>query len=246
MRSQILLAIAVAALATAAGAQDTTGKVRTAAIAGMVRDQFGRPLGNATLVVDRTELKTVTNDSGLFFQAGIPAGPRDFSVTRIGYAAVHFSVDLAPDTTLMLNIPMRAVQNIAAVDVKGARVSAALMRDGFYRRQELGLGSFLSPESVEKMSFLTTAAQLLRDVRGVTVRCGSGGRCTVTARRGCLAVMVNKVYKYGQLDDVVTIGEVYAIEVYERALLVPSDFTLPGRARNCGLINVWTKGYAEP
>ena len=36
----------------------------------------------------------MTNDSGLFFLPGIPAGKGDFTVTQIGYGVVHFAIEL--------------------------------------------------------------------------------------------------------------------------------------------------------
>lgn len=251
MNATLTRGLTIAALCVATGAAlaqtpAADSAVKKSALAGLVRDQLGHPLKSATLSVDGKGLSAVTNDSGQFFLGGIPAGKTDFTLVRIGYAAVYFQVNLPPDTTLVVNIPMRAVQNIAGVEVTAERVSARLLRDGFYARRRVGAGSFLTPERLDSLSYVMTPSQLLRDVRGVQVRCRAAGRCTVTTTRGgCVAVFVNKSLVYGQMDDALSVGEIYAIEVYERPAIVPVDFSLPRRFANCGVIAVWTKGYAQ-
>lgn len=248
MPARILLLAALCGVSAHAFAQDTTRAGKTSALAGMVRDPTGHPIAGATLSVDNRGLQAVTNDSGQFFLGGIPSGRNDFTLVKLGYAAVHFSVDLSPDSTLVVNIPMRTVQNIAGVEVKGERISAKLLQMGFYDRKKVGVGTFLDNDKVERMAGAQQPSTFLRDVRGIQVRCRPAGRCSVTPTRqgGCLAVFHNKAFVRGELDDAITVGEVYAMEVYERPALVPIEFTLPSRMLNCGVIAVWTRGFAEP
>jgi hypothetical protein len=249
-----VLATMVVLLAPAVLAQDSVGaKPRTAALAGMVRDQFGRPITGATLTRDSSALKAVTNDSGLFFLPGLPAGKNDFTVTQLGFGVVNFAIDLAADTTLVLNIPMRRLQTMPTVDVKGEQVSPKLMRSGYYERRNLGLGAFIGPEKIEKMSYAIVPSTFLRDTRSVRVVCKSGGfqGCTVrvgskvdleTGRvTGCApSIFVNGSRRTGEFDEVVDGTDIYAIEVYERRALVPMQY----QPSECA-IGVWTWTYAD-
>jgi hypothetical protein len=254
MLNRIVLATFAVILGQAAAAQEpSVAKPGTAALAGMVRDPFGHGLKDATLSVDRTDLKAFTNDSGLFFLPGIPAGKNDFTVMRIGYAAVHFQLDLSPDSTLVVNIPMKNVQTLPNVDVKGEQVSAELMRAGYYERRNLGLGSFIGPEKIERLSYATVPSTYLRDARSVRVVCKTSGYqgCTVrlgssvdpgTGRvTGCKPnVYVNGSKRTGEFDEVVDAADVYSIEVYERRALVPMQY----QPSECA-IGVWTWSYAD-
>ena len=216
-----------------------------AALAGVVVDTMGHTISGATLTRDSTTLFAVTNDSGRFFLSGVPAGKSFFTLARLGYLAVHFQADLAADSTLVLRIPMRSVQTLPDVVVKAEPISAKLLRVGYYERKQRGLGSFVGPDKVEKLAWATLPSTMLRDVRGIRVRCGSRGiatqRCTVTAGTGCVpTVYVNRVKVSGQLDEVVSPSEVYAIEVYEREAVVPFEF-MPSRC----VVAIWTKTFAQ-
>jgi len=220
----------------------------------MVRDAFGHGLKDATLSVDKTGLKAITNDSGLFFLPGIPAGKNDFTVLRLGFAAVHFAVDLSADSTLVVNIPMKNVQTLPNVDVKGEQVSMSLARAGYYERRNLGLGSFIGPEKIEKLQSATRASTLLRDTRGVRINCDRHmvmGLCLVRMgtkidvasgqMTGCVPnIYVNGFKRTGEFDEVVDVTNVYAIELYERRALIPHEY-MPSECA----IGVWTKTFAD-
>jgi hypothetical protein len=119
----------------------------------------------------------------------------------------------------------------------------------------------VSPERVDSLRHLTTPAQLLRDVRGIEVRC-TASNCRVVPTRGneCLQLIVDGAIvgdmsrdDSNQIDYVLTTGAVYAIEVYERPSIVPTEFQgmLPGkrsiltRKAGCGAIVVWTRSRVE-
>src|SRR5262245_52311792 len=138
-----LAALALSALAV--HAQDTT---RKSAIAGMVRDINGHPLVGALVKVDGRDMQVATSDSGNFFLGNIPAGHNEFSVTKLGYSPVNFSVNLQPDTTLMVNIPMKTLQTLPGVEVEAKGQSAKLLMMGFYDRKKVGLGRFLDNDKI--------------------------------------------------------------------------------------------------
>ena len=217
---------------------------RYAALAGVVRDTTGRPLRMATVFVEGKDLSTVSDDSGRFHIARIPAGTNLVTALRIGYKAVSFEINLPPDTTLVTEIRLRVVPTLGAVRVTGERVSPRLAREGFYQRVKQGWGTYLTPEKVEELKHVSTPAKMLTDVKGLQVRCGAAGRCLVTAvMKGCLNVFVDGIYRRGQLDDVLGTSEVYAIEVY--ASQVPMEFESVSGGR-CAAVAVWTVGHSAP
>jgi hypothetical protein len=90
-----------------------------------------------------------------------------------------------------------------------------------------------------------TASQLLRDVPGVVVRCRAAGRCAVQlSSGGCLNLFVNGSYTRNQLDDILSTGEVYAMEVYTRRVQIPMEFTAL-RSACAGALAVWTRTFAR-
>jgi hypothetical protein len=180
---------------------------------------------------------------------------------RMGYKSVSFEVTLTPESTLVLGIRLRSIQTLGPVLVTGAAEIARLARTGFYERQRTGLGSFLTPQRVDSLNFVSTPAQLLRGVRGIEVTC-LHETCTVHTRNppDCLWLFVNGAFVppngsyQSQLDDVVATGEVSAVEVYERPMIVPSEFqgTLPRKRSlgftqkaGCGALVVWTRPHAR-
>ena len=232
----------------------TPGK--RAALAGVIRDSMSRPLTMATVLVDGKDFSAVTDESGRFHLAGIPAGTNDFTVMRIGYRSVSFTTTLAPDSTLVIAIMLRRISTLEEVEVKAASISPRLERQGYYKRRTQGIGSFVTPDRVDSLSHVATPSQLLRDVRGIEVQCGGRSKlgCIVATRRahGCLNLFIDGVFHKDQIDDVLPTTAVYAIEVYENPSIVPLEFqaSLPGkvsaltRKAGCGAIVVWTRSRA--
>jgi hypothetical protein len=251
---------ALALLAATASAQSTPSSApkaplpQHAGLAGVVRDVAGTPIAGANVFVDSSTVSAVSDDSGHFDLRGLPPGRNGFTITKIGYAPVSFETTLLRDSMTVLSIHMRSVQTLDPVRVNAVRVNAYLARTGFTERKRLGTGSYLGPEKLDSLApGVATPAQLLRDVRGIDVRC-KGSACSVIPHQppACLWLFVDGVPLGTDQIDVVglTPGGIAAIEVYERASIVPMEFqgALPqkqGRgmslAAGCGAIAVWTK-----
>jgi hypothetical protein len=171
-------------------------------------------------------------------------------VVRIGYRGVTFAANLPADSTVVVGIRLRQVVLLDEIKVTGTRTTM-FARTGFDQRRRIGLGQFVSPERVAELSHVSTPSQLLRDVRGIDVRCGAGGQCTVTPRfAGCLWLFVDgAAFGFEQIDAILSITQVHAVEVYSRQSSVPVEFqgVLPPKSgrdftmSGCGAIVVWTK-----
>ena len=246
--SALIAPLGVCALVTA-GAQE---QARTAAVAGTVRDSADRPIGRAEILVEATPLAALSDDSGRFHLAGVPAGRHGFLIRKLGYDPVAFETTLAPDSTLVLAVRMITVQALDAAVVTGERRSPRLVRDGFYERQRTGIGSYLSPEQIATRSWATRPSEILRGVRGLKVTCGRIS-CRVRSQTPypegpCMWVWVDGKYMRGELDDAVSVTQIYAMEVYEHNAMVPLKFQGPmpmkgailSKGGGCGAIAVWT------
>lgn len=257
--TRILLLVVMVATAQVAAAQLPLldSRAPRSALAGTIRDTAGRPLPVVTVSADGQDRATVSDSAGSFHLDGIPAGTNSFTVTRIGYKAVTFDATLPPDSTVFIEIRMRSAQTLPTVEVSGERRSARLVRDGFYDRQQIGLGKYIAPEEVEKLSpLVSTPAQLLRNINGIRLDCSARARSqtggcivfgwrqrekiTEQTQRGCMALFIDGVYVRGELDENLSVGVVYAMEVYNRGAIVPAEFAHPSTAR-CGAILVWTR-----
>ncbi len=251
-RSTFLL-LAFAASTSLVGQQPDTAR-RHSGLAGIVRDTLGRPIVAASVLVDGSSVTAVTDDSGRFDVRRLPDGTNGFTITKIGFAPLSFEVSLPADSVVVLSVRMRSVQLLNTVNVNAERTNAYLARTGFIERQRLGLGTFLTPQHIDSVAMsVTLPNQLLQNVRGLDVRCGSAN-CRVTTRLppGCLWLYIDGV-PHGT-ESIDTLGfspsGIAAIEVYDRPSLVPMEFQgqLPikqGRGMSmgagCGAIAIWTK-----
>jgi hypothetical protein len=249
----VRLAAILVALPLVLRAQPGTG-----ALAGTVRDSLGNPVRMVAVVVDGSDIAAVTDDSGRFHLKGIRAGKNGFTTRRVGFGPVEFETTIEANKTLVLDIRMNPLVNTLAPVAITAEALKRFESTGFGARRKGGIGSYVGPERVDSMmDRVTSAAMLLRNLRGLEVSCKIGF-CSVTTRNGptCLNVFVNGGFRQGQLDENVQLSEVYAIEVYEKAVLVPSEFQgklpmkvgrgLTTRPAGCGAIAVWTRGRAAP
>jgi len=149
------------------------------------------------------------------------------------------------------------VQVLGTVTVSAARVNASLTRLGFFDRQRVGLGTFLTPARIDSLADrVMSPSQLLRDVRGIELKCGAVTCVPVPRlRSNCLVLYVDGA-PFGSANAMDSIGlspnSIAAIEVYDAAAEVPLEFqSAPppkasrgmSMAAGCGTIVIWTKAH---
>lgn len=246
----IALTFACAGLLSAQAPADK----KSAALAGTVRDARDRPVSGAELTVDSLTLSVFSDDSGRFHLGGIPPGRHGFLIRKLGYSPASFETILSPDSTLVVSVKISAVQALDAAVVSAEGRSARLALDGFYERQKTAIGTYLSPDIIEAGQAATRVSDFLRGVRGIQVRC-QGTTCRVRSRTPypegpCMWHFVDGRYVRGEIDEVVSVSQVYAMEIYEHNAMVPSKFQGPmpsGRrilaqlGGGCGAIAIWTR-----
>ena len=77
-------------------------------IAGTVTDSNGQPLQNVEVTVVGTRLGTLTDASGAFELASVPAGPQEVSVEGVGYQTATRSVTVDAGQTARMSVELEA------------------------------------------------------------------------------------------------------------------------------------------
>jgi outer membrane receptor for Fe3+-dicitrate len=161
-------------------------------------------------------------------------------------------VDLAEGQVVVLEFAL----TLQPIEIDPILVSVRLeyrqlVRNGFYDRAKSGLGSFITPEQIERFK-PWRPTDLLRRVPGVRLepdqtRIGhyfiSMTRTIQSLgspnREGCRpTVMLDGIYMSNFDIDVLPAQDIFALEVYRSPVEAPAQYAGPASA--CGLILVWT------
>ncbi|HEV8366282.1 MAG TPA: TonB-dependent receptor plug domain-containing protein, partial [Gemmatimonadaceae bacterium] len=161
---QLLSVLAITLLASPLPliAQNTgtiTGKVTVEGI--------GRALPQAQVGIIGLPMGTQTNESGDFRLTGVPAGPRQVRVQRLGFAPQTQQVTVVAGQTTTLNISIRE----APVALEQVVVTAT----GEMRKKEIATSmSTISATQLENAPVVSTQQMLSAQSPGVTVLANSG------------------------------------------------------------------------
>ena len=214
-----------------------------------VRDEQGRPLMDAQVVVGGVRGAGRSNAGGEAFIDDIPAGNRIVEVRRPGYGMVRVAADFAPADTVRREVAMTP----QPVELEGVTAtswgrSMRLRRSGFYDRQRQGLGAFLGREQLERMRPVHTV-DAFRYVRGYKVLPKGPHQIVVGTRGdGCLPdiyidgnkMFVRDVRDQAQALGMVSPDNIEGIEAFQGPATIPVEYNPLGAA--CGVILIWTRG----
>jgi len=173
---------------------------------------------------------------------------------RLGYGAVGIPLAVeAGDSLRIATTLKRLPQDLDAVRVTAQAVSLVPARfTAFERRRQLGRGTFITPEQLERTPS-TSISDLLRRIPSITVheelgviaiQSARGGRLNPSARPApCrIRILVNGLpMPFGMPLPVTSPKQVHAIEVYSGPATVPPELVPPGEDAFCGVAAVWTK-----
>ena len=233
---------ATAGAPAAPAARPTIARTGTARLSGKVTSSDGRPVSGARVSIQDTDISAITDSSGAFKAAGLPAGTRTVDVTAIGYTPTRSAADLHPGREAVLTISVGAkVTTLGAVNVV-----ATPDRAGFSRRRSGGRGYFLDSKDIEQRGALNVASALTTapSLRNNGFNTADPTRPRISGRSNCTP----SAYLDGQqipdglggIDDMLTVRRVGGIEVYANAAEAPAQFHGSG---NCAVIVVWTRSY---
>lgn len=213
---------------------------RAAYVLGWVRDaEAGKPVENAMIQVEPMGLTAFTNARGRFKLPRVPPGSHVLRVEHVAFAPQSAVVEIEPGAGLEVDVrlPVRAVA-MEPLEVTVESRPRHLMQAGFFEREELGLGRYLTPEDVERRQ-PARLRHLLMGLPGVTLPPCRGVECSDVPRAytGCtMSVWVDGVRIRGGLWWL-RAQEVAAAEVYRGPAETPAEFHGTG----CGAVVLWTK-----
>ena len=144
------------------------------------------------------------------------------------------------------------------VELQRPAIQHQLIRNGYVRRLQRGLGHFITPYDIEHSPVLTST-DLFRGIPGVSVRTINGlsyqgesvtmlsanGFCTPTVYVDGVRMSPAAV-RGMSLSTLIPISELDAVEIYRRPAEVPIEYAAtgnqPGEAFSvCGILVLWTK-----
>ena len=253
MRGACCLAlIAVLATASQASAQTVNGR--------LLDGQSKRPIllavvtlmDTAHVLVDRT----YTDDQGRFELTAPRAGSYLVAAARDGYQPkVDGVLELPAGSTATITFylqPLAFRLDTITAQAGSTASTRYLNAQGFYRRQQLGFGHFISPEALNKRVVMNVG-DLLRGIPGVYVNSdmrGSIVRFRDLSGQSADGYCVPRIFVDGAavasagaggnvvIEDFVDPVDLDAVEVYSRIAAVPLEF---GSLTNCGVLLFWTR-----
>jgi hypothetical protein len=236
---------------------------------GQVVDSAGRPVRAAIVETDDPPKAVVSDDSGFFRFAELPAGPITVRVRRIGFEGIEFQLRLLSDSTVSVGVkllPTAQLLQTVEVDAGAEAAHPQLAQTGFYQRMRAGWGHMVTPDDIDKKrNSATSASSFLQDIVGVKVAHAQVGRASSRNGRGGNAgggggaIIMGKNVKGGDcvmnllmngqpvklaagesFDMYFNVNELYAIEVYTHATDIPAEYQQLLGNDFCGAVAVWT------
>jgi Carboxypeptidase regulatory-like domain/TonB-dependent Receptor Plug Domain len=215
--------------------------------------------GSHVIVFSATGTKmgdTVTNATGRFTFHLAAAGDYTLVASALGYATVTGAI--AVNSTYEASALLETAPNpvvLKTITVRADKQDSHLSEVGFYRRQRMGFGYFLTRAEIERRSPLVMS-DLLLGIPGVRVHCRGVLSCTVEMRAartmffrgGCqpsvvldgLVLRVGGVGSRGDLtvNELLSPFNIEAVEVYPGPAGLPVQYQ--GYVSPCGAIIAWS------
>lgn len=235
--------VTVALLALVASPLAAQG--RTSVVHGRVVGPSAQPLHGAEvmlLVGDEVRYAARTDTGGRFAFAQLEHRAFSLRVRRLGYQprtttaqsqpvglARHVELSLAPMPTELAEVLV-----IGRMNETGGR-----LREFYQHRAQSRFGHFFDRDEIAA-KHPRHLSDLMRFVPGARLQPGRIG--SVVRVRGCRPLLwIDGVRVPGaELDEVVNVHDVEAVEVYNSFAGIPAQYV--DRATNCGAVVVWMKG----
>lgn len=109
---QLLTVAIVALFTTALSAQE--GHIQ-----GTIRDENGIYVPGATILVQDTDLGTVSDINGRFTLLSVPAGERELTIKYLGFQDIHHQVSVIPNQTISADLVLES----SPIELEGVEVS---------------------------------------------------------------------------------------------------------------------------
>ena len=227
------------------------GRRGLSTVRGVVRDVGGKPVANARVGILDNGTSVVSNGSGHFVLAGVPAGTQTLELRAIGYQPLRKTVTMKSSGTTEADTTRldRAAQQLASIKITGARKDARLTKFGFEDRRRSTGGFFMNADEIAKKSGIYLG-DVLRFAPGVMANYTSKGR-TFTMRSTATGERCSPNYFLDghrwfalegspilELERYMTLNDLAAVEVYRSGAAMPMQFDT---GNGCGSVVFWTK-----
>lgn len=246
---RVLLSALVVAAPSALDAQTIRGRLL----------EFGSDtpidVGMVVMVsVTGDSVSATLSDSEGFFEVSAPEGGEYLlEAAALGYKEARVGLfELGEGGEMSVEFRLwPAPLTIGGVVVESLVERPELVRNGFFRRMERGVGTYFSPSDIAE-STARQAIELLQGLAGVRMRIDpvDGERLMVRGTKGyCVpTLLVDGVRTTWagtsmRLDELVPLETVLAIEVHRGVSGMPIEF---GSFNQCGVIAFWTKRESGP
>jgi len=262
--SRSRLVFALAALASAISAGRAAGQSAIGLTFTVRADASHEPLSGAHVEVMGTGRAANTAADGTA-RLRVAPGPALIEVRRLGFATERFSINLPQADTMGIDVDLReAAIRLAGVTATSTATELALRESGFYDRQRMGIGVFLTARDINRHPAARTV-DALRRVPGVRLvryleqgrRAAGDGDPSATnvvedyriaAARGSASIVSGgSCFMNLYVDDIdmgdaampnIPVRDVVAMEVYRGSAETPARYR---KAMNgCGAVVIWT------
>lgn len=216
-------------------------------ITGTVTDSTGASLLGTEVTIDGAQVRTFTDDHGVFHLGGVPYGVRTLSVRRLGFAPAQVSVQVAEGGDAMVSIRLKPLaRTLPPVVVRPARMNYTGRLAGYYERLEKrSNGYFITRDQIDHEN-TRLLGQLLQHVPGVTAVRGRGGITGIRLRgRTCwpLIWIDGTPMPSGEVDlDSFSPTSIHGIELYLGSTTAPARYIYTRDVSSCGTILIWSRG----
>ncbi len=259
----LLLLLAGVALLATSGRVSAQEKAAPATLtARILDDATGKPIAGARVTVG-TRLGAYTDSMGVARVGGIPAGPIEVVVGRIGYSTEKLSLQVEAGALFEAELRLTpAPVPLAEMKVTAAGRDPDLTRLGYYDRLTRGFGTFIAGERLAAVARRSNRlSDALLDVPGFRVVSNSvvkrtprphGLGLVISSTRGDVSVLrqcfpplyidgmkLEYIQSYAEpnVNSVLPLNDVLGIELYPNAIVAPQEYD----RSSCGLVLIWTK-----
>lgn len=240
---RFLFAAALVMAAAPLHAQTIGGRVLDRATSQPVKDAIVEVLNDRGRTVGRTR----SAEQGDFVVVLKEEGNYRVRTQRIGYQP-STSTPVLVEQRQTIQVEIRISTTAVALEPLTVTArsqpprSPRLDREGFYDRERLGFGKFLTQYEVEQTN-ATETTQVFRAVPGLYLIPAGGNHYNISLSRGgdnCQPRILvdNLPTRSEDLDGMLQPRDVLGIEVYRGASETPGRFQ--GQRSACGLIVIWT------
>lgn len=224
----------------------------TGTLRGAVRRPDGSALPGARLVVWGTGVEVTTGSAGTYRMTELPSGTYTVEARAVGFLPQRRAVDILEGADGVADLTLESFGTyLDTVKVTTQRVFTSSRLREFEERKRAGFGYFMDEDAINKRNPIFMS-DLFRMTPGVLIAPGPAGRNRVLMRAtGMQAYCQPEIFLDGMrvsnidgdLEAIVNVQDVRAVEVYTRGSNVPAQFqTLAG----CGSMVIWTGGRRPP